>query len=144
MGEMIKPFVIKHLDRIMDIWLQSTTSGHSFIPAEFWESRFEEVRGQMPASTLFFYEEEEIIKGFLGITEGNYIAGLFVAPEYQRQGIGTELIRFCKERYAVLELEVYAKNERALAFYRQQEFIIVSGKDNEETGEPEYKMVWRK
>ena len=41
-----------------------------------------------------------------------------------------------------LTLSVYQKNERALAFYRREQFIVQSEGIDEDTNEAEIQMLW--
>ncbi len=74
--------------------------------------------------------------------EKSYIAGLFVATQYQSTGIGSRLIEKCKEYYPVLKLDVYSKNLKAVKFYKKHGFKIEQERQNNETKEMEYSMIW--
>ena len=41
-----------------------------------------------------------------------------------------------------MTLNVYQKNERALAFYRREQFIVQSEGIDEDTNEAEIQMLW--
>ena len=47
-----------------------------------------------------------------------------------------------KKSYKNLSLKVYAKNENAIAFYKNQGFQIVSQGNDENTGEKEFLMTF--
>lgn len=116
--------MIKELDRskienIMKIWLETNIAAHDFISEDYWRSNYDLVKDVLPESTVFVYEEDGEIKGFIGIVEKSYIAGLFVDARYQSKGIGSRLIEKCKEYYPVLKLDVYAKNLKAITFKRK-------------------------
>ena len=59
-------------------------------------------------------------------------------------GIGWKLIQYCKSKYPELMLSVYAKNERARAFYEREGFKIKKEEIDKTTNEKEYVMVWKK
>jgi len=139
--------MIKELDRskienIMKIWLETNIAAHDFISEDYWRSNYDLVKDVLPESTVFVYEEDGEIKGFIGIVEKSYIAGLFVDARYQSKGIGSRLIEKCKEYYPVLKLDVYAKNLKAITFYKKHGFKIERVKENDETKEIEYSMIW--
>ena len=71
----------------------------------------------MPDAKVYIFQEDNIIKGFIGIIEEEYIAGLFVKSEYQREGVGKKLIEYIKPKYRQLKLDVYSKNKNAIKFY---------------------------
>ena len=60
------------------------------------------------------------------------IGRLYVLPGHQRQGIGGKLLEACAAAFPEaqrLRLEVEAKNEKGMAFYRKQGFEEVSRKE---------------
>ncbi|HCW53927.1 MAG TPA: N-acetyltransferase [Clostridium sp.] len=137
---MIKKLTTSNLDTVMKIWLKTNIETHSFIPKEYWQNNFEMVKEVLPQADVYVFEEDEIIKGFIGIVDVRYIAGIFVKKEYQEQGIGHELLEFCKDKYKKLSLDVFVKNEKAINFYIKNDFKISTKKLNEGTNEEEYFM----
>ena len=73
-----------------------------------------------------------------------YIAGIFVDKSCRSTGIGTQLLTCVKEKYDILSLSVYQQNSRAVAFYQREGFSILSEGVDEDTGEKEYTMFWKK
>lgn len=140
---MIKEFNINQLDEVMKIWLEVNKYAHSFISKEYWNNNYELVKSLLPDANIYVFEEDNIIKGFIGIIEDGYIAGIFIKNEYQREGIGHKLIEYSKSKYKELSLNVYAKNENALNFYYKNNFKVLGSKINEETNELEYTMVYK-
>jgi len=138
---MVKEFDICKVDEIMQIWLDTNIAAHDFIPKEYWTDNFEIVKTMLPNAEILIYEEEEI-KGFIGIVDKTYIAGLFVSKKFQGCGIGTKLIGACKNRYPILMLDVYVKNDKAVTFYSNHGFRIKEEKENSDTKEVEYTMQW--
>lgn len=139
---MIKYFEPGRMDEIMHIWLYTNIRAHDFIDANYWNSLFDEVRAALPSSSLFVFEENGVIKGFIGITGGQYIAGLFVLEEYQSRGIGRKLLDHCKQHYPRLELDVFAKNEKAVEFYKRNGFAVSGISMNPDFHQEEYRMLW--
>lgn len=137
---MIKDFDLSNLNEVMDIWLETNIDTHNFIIKDYWIQNFDMVKEVLPSADIYIYEEDNIIKAFIGIIEKNYIAGLFVKKEYQREGIGTKLINHCKSIYSNLTLDVFAKNKKAIDFYNKNKFIIKQEHINEDTKELEYTM----
>ena len=126
----------------MKIWLDTNISAHSFVDKAHWEEAYDFVRSALPSSDLFIYQKRNVITGFIGITDNNYIAGLFVDEKYQSQGIGRELLNFCKQLYSRLELDVFIENNTAAHFYQRNGFAITSTKMNKDFNHKEYHMVW--
>ena len=138
---MVKEFDICKIDEVMQIWLDTNIAAHDFIPKEYWTDNYEIVKTMLPNADILIYEEDEI-KGFIGIVDKTYIAGLFISKKFQGCGIGTKLIEVCKNRYPILMLDVYVKNDKAVTFYSNHGFRIKEEKENSDTKEVEYTMQW--
>lgn len=141
---MIKEFKIENLEEVMEIWLQTNINAHDFIERDYWINNFDLVKKLLPDAKVYIFQEDNIIKGFIGVIEDGYIAGLFVKEEYQREGIGEKLIKYIKPKYNQLKLDVYSKNKNAIKFYLKNNFKIVNEKNNEDTNELEYEMIFSK
>ena len=131
-----------NLDDIMKIWIDTNMEAHYFINEEYWHNNFETVKELLLKAEIFLYIKDEEILGFLGIIDEKYIAGLFIKKEFQRMGIGKKLIRYCKNIYNELELDVYKRNENAILFYKRNDFEI-NGEKLDENNELEYHMIWK-
>ncbi|GAA0725060.1 N-acetyltransferase [Clostridium malenominatum] len=140
---MIKKMEISKIDDVMKIWLEVNIKAHDFISESYWIENYDFVKEVLPQSEILVYEDDDKIKGFIGIVDKSYIAGLFVSNKYQSSGIGSKLIEKCKEQYLLLKLDVYAKNLKAVEFYKKHGFKIEIEKENDDTKEIEYTMVWR-
>lgn len=138
---MIRKFTLQDLDSVMELWLQTNIETHHFVERSYWENNFESVKAMMPEAELYVYETDCRIAGFIGLTE-DYIAGIFVASEYQSQGIGKLLLDFVKKEHDRLHLHVYEKNTRAVDFYIREGFEIVEKGVDTETGEVDVEMGW--
>ena len=140
---MIRKFETQDLDAVMQIWLHGNLDAHAFIAASFWTEHFEMVRDLLPQAGLYVHENENTgqIDGFIGLTE-NHIEGIFVAKAARSKGIGKALLEYAKSRKPCLTLSVYQKNERALAFYRHEQFVVQSEGIDEDTNEAEIQMLW--
>lgn len=77
------------------------------------------------SSTIYLAVKDGVLAGFVGFQPNN-LSFLYVDPDYQGQGIATELI---KKALAELErpvrLEVFTHNERAKALYKRFGFKTV-------------------
>lgn len=140
---MIEELNKKDINKIMDIWLKENKRTHNYISGEYWDNHFEDVKKEILKAEIYVYKEKEEICGFIGLSN-TYIAGIFVKKEKQSMGIGRKLIQYCKSKYPELMLSVYAKNERARAFYEREGFKIKKEEIDKTTNEKEYVMVWKK
>ncbi len=139
---MIRALQAADLAGVAEIWLNTNLTAHDFVPAQYWRDHFEEVTQALLLAEVYVYEEQGEIQGFIGLS-GSYIAGIFVRGQAQSRGIGGQLLRYAKARKKRLELRVYQKNTRAIAFYRREQFQIEGEGLDGETGEKEYCMVWQ-
>lgn len=139
---MIRKFKNSDTEQVMRLWLAGNEDAHSFVPKEYWRSHYSEVQEALLEASVFVYETDGKIQGFIGMLN-EYIAGIFVEKNFRSHGIGMQLLNYVKQRYAGLSLEVYQKNTRAVAFYHREGFIILSEGTDEDTGEKEYIMGWK-
>lgn len=138
---MIRQLQNKDIDKIMEIWLESTIDAHKFISKEYWNENYNIVKDiYIPMSKTFVYEDNDDIRGFISIINNDFIGALFVEKNYQGQGIGKSLIDYAKNLYDNLSLAVYKENEKALEFYKKMGFKIISENINEDTNCVEYIM----
>lgn len=138
---MIRQLQNKDIDKIMEIWLESTIDAHKFISKEYWNENYNIVKDvYIPISKTFIYEDNDDIRGFISIINNDFIGALFVEKNYQGQGIGKSLIDYAKNLYDNLSLAVYKENEKALEFYKKMGFKIISENINEDTNCVEYIM----
>lgn len=83
------------------------------------------------------------VAGFLA-REGGYVHALFIAPAWQRRGIGRALIARAKAASPALDLWTFAANTAARRFYEEAGFAEIArgdGSDNEE-GLPDIHYRW--
>ncbi|VEU80082.1 GNAT family N-acetyltransferase [Haploplasma axanthum] len=138
---MIRKMNKKDIPNILNLWLETNLEAHSFIDNAYFVSNVNNVKEELSDAIVYVYEENEEIIGFIGL-EDNYIAGIFIDSKYQGKGIGNELLSKVKEIDENLTLKVYAKNEKALNFYKKQGFIIVHEVLDEVNNEKELVMVY--
>ncbi|HJB23572.1 MAG TPA: N-acetyltransferase [Candidatus Jeotgalibaca pullicola] len=129
------------LDRLIEIWLESSFQAHDFIDQEYWEENREVMRNLYLPLSENFVVIEGTIKGFLSMM-GKEIAALFILPSEQGVGFGKALMQYAQEKNNEIYLNVYAQNERAKAFYQSQDFQIVEKSLDAATNEIEYRMHW--
>lgn len=119
---MIRKHLPKDLDQLMDVWKDASTLAHPFLDDKFVAMVTNAMQTQyMPNSNTWVFEEKEQIIGFISMME-NEIGGLFVSTKYHGKGIGTQLVNFIKERFPVLEVEVFEKNKIGRSFYSKYGF----------------------
>lgn len=138
---MIRISTNNDIERIMQIWLDTNISVHKYIPQEYWTSNAKYVKEAIQEAEVYVYEDNKEIKGFIGINKG-HIEGIFVEEKYRNQGIGKELIAYCKNKYDKLTLEVYKKNTKAIKFYEREQFNPIKEDIEAANNEVEILMEW--
>lgn len=139
---MIRKLDKNDINQLLQIWLEVNIKTHNFIPKEYWEEQYDNVKELLPNSEIYVYEENEKIVAFVGLIE-NYIAGIFVSFSFQSKGIGKKLLDYIKEFKKELSLNVYVKNISAIKFYQREGFIINSQNIDENTKEQQILMIWK-
>lgn len=139
---MIRKLDKNDINQLLQIWLEVNIKTHNFIPKEYWEEQYDNVKELLPNSEIYVYEENEKTVTFVGLIE-NYIAGIFVSFSFQSKGIGKKLLDYIKEFKKELSLNVYVKNISAIKFYQREGFIINSQNIDEETKEQQILMIWK-
>ena len=140
---MVRDFQAEDLNRIMDLWLETNIQAHDFIEKSYWQDHFDEVMEILPKASVYVYEDNGSIEGFIGLMN-NYIAGIFISKDNQSRGIGRQLLHHVKENHNELSLKVYEKNQRAVNFYLREGFLVTEKQVDRENGEVEYEMVWNR
>lgn len=141
--DIIRKFNEFDLKRVMRIWYDGNLEAHDFIDREYWDRNFGFVKRSLPGAEVYVYEIDGYVVGFVGIDEG-YIAGLFVEKEYRGLGIGTKLVDYVKELYDFFTLHVFENNYGAVTFYENRGLIKKEESVNEDLGEVEYLMYYRR
>ncbi|GKX30781.1 hypothetical protein SH1V18_32610 [Vallitalea longa] len=69
---------VEKIDKVMTIWKESTINAHEFIPKDYWLGNYNVVKEKyIPIADTYIYLEENEIKGFISILDGEYI-GAFI------------------------------------------------------------------
>jgi putative acetyltransferase len=141
--DIIRNFYNMDLKRVMKIWYDGNLEAHDFIDVAYWDRNFGYVSRRLPRCEVYVYEIDGFVAGFIGVDEG-YIEGLFVDKDYRGCGIGTKLLRYVMELYDFIELDVFENNYGAVCFYEKRNFHKLEEQVNEDLGELEYRMFYRR
>lgn len=136
---MIRELQKADVNRVADIWLDTNVATHYFISKQYWQNNFELVKELLLQATVYVYEDNQEIQGFIGLND-EFIEGIFVSNEMQSHGIGKALLNYVKNK----RNKLFLKNIRAIAFYQREGFKIQNSGFDEATKEKEYVMVWLK
>ena len=139
---MIRELRKADINKVANIWLDTNITAHYFIPAQYWQNNFELVKELLLQTTVYVYEDNQGIRGFIGLNN-EYVEGVFVSEGMQSHGIGKALLNYAKDKRNKLLLNVYQKNARAISFYKREGFEIQHSGLDEATGEKDYVMTWQ-
>ncbi|UPJ53056.1 GNAT family N-acetyltransferase [Bradyrhizobium sp. 200] len=95
--------------------------------------------------TLWGVFDRDVITGMIAFHD-DWIEQLYVLPEAQGRGVGTELLDVAKRASEHLQLWTFQRNARARRFYEARGFMLVEetdGAGNEEK-EPDARYLWRR
>ena len=93
--------------------------------------------------TLWGAFDRDVITGMIAFRD-DWIEQLYVLPEAQRRGVGTELLDVAKRASKRLQLWTFQRNARARRFYEARGFMLTEetdGSGNEEK-EPDARYLW--
>ncbi len=138
---MIREMQEADLADVMEIWLNENINSHDFIEEEYWKNKHSRMQDSLSKAKVFVWDEGDGIKGFIALS-GNYIEGLFVKSEHQRQKIGTALLNHCKNIFWSLIMHIYQENQRAVNFCEKHDFFVRDRMNNAETNACELFMEW--
>ena len=128
------------MEAVLSIWLDASIQAHDFVDKAFWKNQRQSMREvYIPNSETFVIESHSSILGFYSLVQ-NSLAAIFVAPSYQGEGFGKQLLLHAKSKRETLSLNVYKKNRKSVEFYLAHGFEIVNEQKDEHTGELEYVM----
>lgn len=141
--DIIRKFYEPDLESVMKIWYDGNLEAHDFVDASYWERNYGYVSRMLPKVEVYVYEVDGKVVGFIGFDEG-YVAGLFVQADYRGFGIGERLFNYIKEENDFFTLHVFEKNKAAVRFYERMGMRRHQTEVNEDLGEVEYYMYYRK
>ena len=140
---MIRTATKNDIEKILQIWLDASLQSHDFVDKNYWQSILDSVKNHyLPYAKTLVFEDRHQIKGFISVVDEKHIGALFVAPKWQNKKIGQKLLKTAKKHYPMLSLNVFTKNTKAIVFYMQNDFKIISEQIDPSTKEKELKMCW--
>lgn len=123
-------------DALVDIWLAASRIGHPFFSDAELTTQSALVRDiYLPQAENWVACCDGRPAGFIGLLD-HFIGGLFIDPAMQGRGIGRALVEHALRRKGELELDVYAANPMAPAFYARLGFRETSRRPNDDGGLP--------
>lgn len=119
--------------RLREIWESSVLNTHDFLAIEDFEYYKENLPNYFPHVTLFGYEIENKLVGFVGVAEQN-LEMLFIHNDFRRKGVGKALLDFSIQELNVKSVDVNEQNQQAIDFYLSQGFKVISRSEKDGEG----------
>lgn len=131
----LRPYhALRDLERCMALWRAASEIGHPFLEAATLDADAVVVRDSyMPAAEITVAEQAGTVVGFIALL-GDLVGGLFVDPAAHRSGAGRALVSDALRRKGRLDVEVYAANAGARAFYIACGFVETGRRDTDDHG----------
>ena len=124
-------------EALTDVWLRSVKATHHFLSEEDIAGFLPFVRREawIEMETWILESNDGKFAGFMSLVRDK-IEGLFIAPEYLHQGLGTRLVNHAKQTNRGLTVDVNEQNEVACAFYRACGFTPFGRSERDGQGKP--------
>lgn len=136
---MIRTIKVTDYPRLIEIWESTVSNTHDFLKRndflyykKLFPTYFQHV-------TLFGFEKEGNLIGFMGIAEGN-LEMLFIDNKYRGIGVGKKLITYAINNLHVTKVDVNEQNHQAVGFYKHIGFYVYKRSDLDGEGK-EYPIL---
>ncbi|AKU24663.1 GNAT family N-acetyltransferase [Massilia sp. MB5] len=132
----IRAFEAGDTGRLSEIWFEASRRAHAFLGEARLDGQrtlIEEV--YLPNAETWVACLAGAPVGFIGLVDC-FVGGMFVDPDRQGSGIGRALAAHALALKGQLELEAYAENRAACAFYRHLGFEEISRRPEDDDGLP--------
>lgn len=131
---MIRPFEMKDLKRVLDIWLNTSIKAHPFITPNYFLTHYQTFQeDHLLRSQSQVYEIDGKIVGFVSIKQDMVITTVNVDQAYQRQGIGELLVSRLLNKFTQVSAKVYEENTNALKFFKALGFEVAGHEKHPDT-----------
>ena len=129
---MIRRIEVADYPRLVEIWESAVVNTHDFLKKEDFLYYKKRVPSYFPYVSLFGFEQDDKLVGFIGISGGN-MEMLFIDNDYRGKGVGRQLILYAISELDVTKVYVNEQNIQAVGFYEHMGFHVVarSELDNE-------------
>lgn len=133
----IEKVLVPEYKELIKIWEGSVRATHDFLTESdilFYREML--TKQNFKGIELFCIKNDrKEILAFMGILEDK-IEMLFVCPFHIRKGLGSELIKYAVEKCKVKKVDVNEQNHKALKFYEELGFKLLSRSESDEAGNP--------
>lgn len=131
---MIRKYRPADCEGVLRVWTQASALAHPFLSEEFLERERHNIPNiYLPNAETWVWVADGQVVGFISLL-GNEVGAIFVAPPFQRSGIGRALMERAQALRGDLEVEVFTSNLLGRAFYTKLGFELMRQKIHDQTG----------
>ncbi|HMP95162.1 MAG TPA: GNAT family N-acetyltransferase, partial [Phnomibacter sp.] len=130
------PYQPAYRNQLLQVWEASVQATHHFLQPLHWQQILTIVH-TLPFENLGVYclfINHELV-AFLA-TSQHQLSMLFVAPQWQHQGLGSYLLHWAIQHKGVTHLDVNAQNDQAIKFYESHGFELHAQSPTDDLGLP--------
>lgn len=120
---MIRKIEVTDYPRLIEIWESAVLNTHDFLKEEDFLYYKKQLPTYFQHVTLFGFEKEGFLIGFMGIAEGN-LEMLFIDNKYRGTGVGKKLITYAIDNLQVTKVDVNEQNSQGVGFYKHIGFNV--------------------
>jgi len=144
----VRGFIELDFDRVVAQWHETNLASYPYVPLH-QERSLDDARmffrkRLLPECRVWIAELGSEPLGLLAMSD-SWIRQLAVFPSFQRQGVGTALLRKAREESPQqLRLYTFRRNRPARAFYEKHGFAAVAfGTSPAPESEPDVEYLWQ-
>ncbi|KDM91638.1 GNAT family acetyltransferase [Photobacterium galatheae] len=134
------------VEAVTELWRVSMQRAIGIPPIHSFESQAFFLREILAKNDLIYVAREEKTHSpvaFLA-TDGREVSQLYVHPNWQSYGIGSQLLNLAKDiSQGSLRLRTFEVNEKARRFYERHGFVAIGGDCDNEEGLPDLLYAWK-
>ncbi len=133
---MIRKSQSEDMASILALWMKSTIYAHPFIEERYWHESEAIVRDvYLPAAQTWVWEENGQLKASSAYWKP-VLSGRCLSPRRVKTRHWQSASEYVQQRFPLLSLEVYQKNQSAVNFYHALGFRIEDSAWQEDTAHP--------
>jgi len=143
----IVPLSSEHIDQVTSLWRVAMSDALGIQPVHSFESQAYFLEHILPDSYTVTVAVSKVTAKPIAFmaSSATEVSQLYVALEFQGQGIGSHLLHLAKSQSdGVLTLSTFEVNKKAQRFYSAHGFTFSAGNSENEEGLPDLKCVWKR
>lgn len=135
MYPILRPYLPQDLSAVLTIWETASASAHPFLSAKYLSRERRAIpKTYLPQAETWVALDDGQVLGFIALM-GDEVGALFVDPQFHGSGIGQALLAKAQVLRSALMVQVFEKNQKALAFYKLFGFVELRQVPHEESGQ---------